>query len=207
MTGRFLGSCFPAVQAQCQINKGDPDNMKILLLSGSFHQKSRTLALLNVVAGLLHEHECSIPALDKLPFYSEDLAGTNAPATVRIFLDAVSAADGIVICTPEYNHSIPAVLKNAIDWASRPAFHSPLKDKPVTIITQAISPVGGARAQAHVKLVLDSTLSRIHPCHEMMVAEVDKKFDGQLQLTDEKTRERIARHLLDFNRFVSQCKG
>ena len=184
--------------------------MNILLLSGSFHKKSITLALLNVVANEMNNHgtacetkiETVMPAINELPFYSEDLAGIHKPKVVQDFLEQVSKADGIVCCTPEYNHSIPAVLKNAIDWASRPAFNSPLKDLPVTIVTQAVSPVGGARAQAHLKLVLDSTLSRVHLCHEMMVTGVDQKFDENLELVDDKTSERIRRHLASFIEFI-----
>ncbi|MBL4585102.1 MAG: NAD(P)H-dependent oxidoreductase [Pseudomonadales bacterium] len=95
-----------------------------------------------------------VPALNKLPIYCEDI-DKHKPKIVQDFLLQVESANGILFCTPEYNHSIPAVLKNAIDWASRPAFNSPLKFMPVSFITQAVSPVGGARAQAHLKLVLD----------------------------------------------------
>lgn len=172
--------------------------MQFLLLAGSFHSRSYTHALLDVITDILTPHQCVRPALDHLPFYSEDLGGDNKPELVVAFLQQVQESDALIVCSPEYNHSIPAVLKNAIDWASRPAFKSPLKDKPVTIITQAQSPVGGARAQAHIKLVLDSTLSPVHPAHEMMVTEVKDKFDAQMQLADAKTRLRLQRHIGDF---------
>jgi chromate reductase len=178
--------------------------MQFLLLAGSFHSRSYTHALLDVITDLLLPHQVLRPALDHLPFYSEDLGGANKPELVVAFLAEVQQCDGIIICSPEYNHSIPAVLKNAIDWASRPAFKSPLKDKPVTIITQAQSPVGGARAQAHIKLVLDSTLSPVHPCHEMMITGVKDIFDAQMQLTDVKTRERLQRHIGDFLGWLGQ---
>ena len=176
--------------------------MNFLLLSGSFHRCSYSQALLRFVAEQLPEHQHVSPNLLQLPFYTEDLAGEQRPLVVLDFLQQVSAADALIICSPEYNHSIPAVLKNAIDWASRPAFKSPLKDKPATFITQANSPVGGARAQAHLKLVFDSTLSRIHMCHEMMIAGVEQKFDEHLRLTDEPSRARINRHLADFIQFI-----
>ncbi|MDE1900557.1 MAG: NAD(P)H-dependent oxidoreductase [Alphaproteobacteria bacterium] len=105
------------------------------------------------------------------------------------------------------NHSIPAVLKNAIDWASRPAFASPLKDKPVTFVTQSGGPVGGARAQAHLKLILDSTLSRIHISHEMLVPMIEQKFDDAGALTDETTQRRLKRHLEDFIRFAAHSRA
>lgn len=142
--------------------------MKFVFLSGSFHSNSRSLALLKNIESAFGAHKTETVALDQLPFYSDDL-NRDKPQAVVEFLAAISTANGVLICTPEYNHSIPAVLKNAIDWASRPAFKSALKDMPVSIITQAVGPVGGARAQAHLKNVLDSTLSKIHVCHEMMV--------------------------------------
>lgn len=177
--------------------------MQFVLLAGSFHSRSYTHALLDVITDILAPHQCLRPALDHLPFYNEDFGGDNKPDQATALLRQVQESDGIVVCTPEYNHSIPAVLKNAIDWASRPAFKSVLKDKPVTIITQAQSPVGGARAQAHIKLVFDSTLSIIHPCHEMMITEVKNRFDAQMTLTDLKTRERLQRHMADFTQWLA----
>jgi len=172
--------------------------VNILLFSGSFHQKSYSLAILREIESQISTHTCFIPALDALPFYSEDISGDNKPPIILRFLEQVSLADGIVLCSPEYNHSIPGVLKNALDWASRPAFNSPLKDKPISIITQSVSGVGGARAQAHLKLVLDSTMSKIHISHEMMIPAVNKKFDAEFKLIDSKTRQNISRHIKDF---------
>lgn len=175
--------------------------MKLLLLSGSFHTHSKSLYLAGFVKNHLLDHECNIPALDALPFYSEDLSA-DKPAAVHALLDAVTQCSGIICITPEYNHSIPAVLKNAIDWASRPAFNSPLKNKPVTIITQAESLVGGARAQAHLKLVLDSTLSVIFPSHEMMITGVSKVINNTHDIVDEATHTRLVRHLDEFVKFA-----
>lgn len=178
--------------------------MKFLLFSGSFHSNSRSLIILKTVTKYLKDHTSEVVELNRLPFFCEDL-NKNKPDTIQGYLDKVSTSDGIICCTPEYNHSIPAVLKNALDWASRPAFNSPLKGKPVSIITQAASPVGGARAQAHLKLVLDSTLSDIHICHEMMVTEIDKVLSGR-EVTDPKTLERLGRHTDDFVRFIEMRK-
>ena len=175
--------------------------MKLLLLSGSFHSKSKSVAILNALKGYFSEHEYTFPKLDSLPFYCEDLA-KDKPESIRQLIKDVEMADGIIVCTPEYNHSIPAVLKNAIDWVSRPAFNSVLKGKPVTIITQANSPVGGARAQAHIKLVFDSTLSSIHPVHEMMITGVDSVLNSELQIVDAKVEERLKRHMVNFVEFI-----
>lgn len=175
--------------------------MDVLILSGSFHSASKSLLIARHVQQYLAAHSCDVPRLDALPFYSEDLAA-NKPDTVLALLAAVQHCDAIICVTPEYNHSIPAVLKNALDWASRPAFQSPLKDKPVTIITQAESAVGGARAQAHLKLVLDATLSVVYPAHEMMITSVSKVVTAEQGITDEATARRLTRHLDGFLAFV-----
>lgn len=184
--------------------------MNYLFLSGSFRKKSSSLAILENIkpfftgfeAGTTH---IEIPRLDKLPFYSNDL-DEDKPDIVKNFIAQVARADGIVCCTPEYNHSLPAVIKNAIDWASRPAFKSELKDKPITIITQAQSPVGGARAQAHLKLVLDSTLSCIHTRHEMLITPIMNVLDDNMNITDEKIISRLERHIIYFQNFVNTVK-
>lgn len=175
--------------------------MNFLLISGSFHSKSNSLALLKCIQPFFGDNKTETPRIDALPFYSEDL-NNDKPQIVREFLSQVESADGLLFCTPEYNHSLPGVLKNAIDWASRPAFKSPLKDMPVSIITQAGSPVGGARAQAHLKLVLDSTLSEIHKCHEMMIANINDVLDESMQVRDTKVLNRLERHIHDFIGFA-----
>lgn len=180
--------------------------MNLLLLSGSFHSQSRTLLLARAIQQLLPGHDWGLPSLTDLPYFCEDL-NRDKPEVVSRFLAQVAACDGIVFVSPEYNHSLPAVVKNAIDWASRPAFASPLKGKPVTFVTQADSAVGGARAQAHFKLVLDATLSRLHPAHEMMVTGIGNVFDDQGRLADAGVQRRLERHLADFLAFAEACRA
>lgn len=175
----------------------------LLLLSGSFHSRSKSLAICRLIKKSLASCCCELPRIDQLPFYSEDL-NRERPPKVASFLEQVAQCDGIVFVTPEYNHSIPAVLKNAIDWASRPAFASPLKGKPVTIVTQSGSAVGGARAQAHLKLVLDSTLSRVHSFHEMLIGEADKFFTSDALVLDPVIQGRLLRHMGDFLEFIAE---
>lgn len=175
--------------------------MKLVLLSGSFHSNSKSLAILNQIQKSFTDFEFTLPNLDTFPFYCEDLA-KNKPACIEELLESIEYAQGIIVCSPEYNHSIPAVLKNAIDWVSRPAFESVLKDKPVTVITQANSSVGGARAQAHIKLIFDSTLSRIHPVHEMMIPAIDSIINEKGVMIDTKVQQRLNRHIESFVQFV-----
>jgi chromate reductase len=84
--------------------------MKFIFLSGSFHQKSRSLAILENIERSFGGHEINTLRLESLPFYSEDLL-LEKPNVVKEFLVEIASADGIVFCTPEYNHSVPAVLK------------------------------------------------------------------------------------------------
>ncbi|RLT97325.1 NADPH-dependent FMN reductase [Ketobacter sp.] len=177
--------------------------MKFLLLSGSFRSDSRSLAILNAIQRRFPVHDFVLPDLTVLPFYSEDLAFPK-PTAVEGLISEVASADGIVVCSPEYNHSVPAVIKNAIDWVSRPAFESVLKGMPVTIVTQASSPVGGARAQAHFKLIFDSTLSIIHPVHEMMISDIDRVVGLDGAIIDAKVSNRLDRHMNGFFDFVVQ---
>lgn len=177
--------------------------MKLAMLSGSFHAKSRSIAILNSLEEYFPDHEFYIPRLDYLPFYCEDLS-RDKPERVVALIDRIESSDGVIVCTPEYNHSVPAVLKNAIDWASRPAFNSILKAKPISIITQASSPVGGARAQAHLKLIFDSTLALVHPCREMMITNIDQVIDDSFKITDPEVENKLRQHLSAFFNFV-QC--
>ena len=176
--------------------------MKLLLLSGSFHSESKSLAILNAIRDYFPEYEFILPQLNDLPFYCEDL-NKNKPDVILELLREVAESDGIVVCTPEYNHSVPAVLKNAIDWVSRPAFNSVLKEKPISLITQANSPVGGARAQAHLKLIFDSTLSVIYPCHEMMITDIGNVINSDCKIVEPKVESRLKRHISNFCGFIS----
>lgn len=194
-----------AAYQKCYRKNGKWCNMKLVLLSGSFRSQSRSLSILDEIQKCFSSYEFILPKLDSLPFYNEDLANEK-PQDIVDLIDVIGMSDGIVVCSPEYNHSIPAVLKNAIDWTSRPAFESVLKDKPITIITQANSSVGGARAQAHIKLIFDSTLSHIHPIHEMMISSVSEVINNSGEIIDDKVKTRLKRHIESFSKFVEQKK-
>ena len=106
----------------------------------------------------------------------------------------IELADGLVIATPEYNYGIPGVLKNAIDWVSRPAFKSVLVGKPVAILGAAPGPVGTARAQPELRNVLFGTLAQVFPHPEVLVGLAGQRFaDGALH--DQATREIVGKML------------
>lgn len=177
--------------------------MKLIILSGSFRKQSYSLRIAQSLKLQFPEHTFLLPALDKLAFYSNDLEN-NKPDNVQQLLQQIAACQGLICITPEYNHSIPAVLKNAIDWASRTAFASVLKNKPCAIISQAQSPVGGARAQAHLKNVLDSTLSSIYPNHEMLLTPI-ASLCNENQVVDEKSKQRLQSYVQGFIDYCQQA--
>lgn len=128
--------------------------------------------------------EMEMLVLDDIPLYNQDLDGPNPPDAVRSFKDIITACDGIVICSPEYNFGMSGVLKNALDWASRPAFTSPLKDKPVLLMTCSPAFTGGARAQAQLRETLSGTLSRVVARPPVVIAGIHTKIENG-RLVDE----------------------
>src|SRR5712672_4326199 len=118
--------------------------------------------------------------LAPIPLYNQDFEGDKRPPLVKQMLADIETADGLVLCAPEFNHSIPGVLKNAIDWASRPAFASVLAYKPVAIMATSRGPLGGARCLEHLKVALDSCLSRIALAREVITTAAETKIkDGR----------------------------
>ncbi|HVH80217.1 MAG TPA: NAD(P)H-dependent oxidoreductase, partial [Stellaceae bacterium] len=112
---------------------------------------------------------------------NQDFEGDKRPSAVKQLLADIEAADGLVLCAPEFNHSIPGVLKNAIDWASRPAFTSVLAYKPVAIMATSRGPLGGARCLEHLKVALDSCLSRVTLAREVIITAAETRIkDGRL---------------------------
>lgn len=153
--------------------------MKTLLcLSGSLRAASSSKAMVETIVRLLDgEAACTRFDIGSLPHYNADLV--PLPAEVEAFKAAIAAADGLVIVTPEYNYSVPGVLKNAIDWASRPGYASVFKGKPVFVASVSGGALGGVRAQAHLKNVLGGVLARTFVWQEVVVTFAnDKVRDG-----------------------------
>jgi chromate reductase len=164
------------------------DHFKLLGLSGSLRAASASTAILRTLStSLPADISFEILSLADLPLYNEDLDRDAAlPASVKALRTAIATADGVVIATPEYNHSIPGVLKNALDWASRPSHYSCMVNKPFLLMTVAGSQVGGARAQSHIHTILLACLARIPPGREIIIGGVNKKISNGT-LTDEAT--------------------
>jgi chromate reductase len=128
--------------------------------------------------------------------YNADLDGDAPPAPVARLKQAIAEADGLVFCSPEYNYGMPGVLKNAIDWASRPGFASPLKGKPALIMTASPGTAGGVRAQAQIRDALAATLARPVVRQHVAIAGVNARIRAGL-LVDESTLDFIRSALQD----------
>jgi chromate reductase, NAD(P)H dehydrogenase (quinone) len=125
--------------------------------------------------------EIGIYDLGRIPLYNQDFEGEKRPEPVKALLAAIAEADGLVLCAPEFNHSIPGVLKNALDWASRPAFTSVMAYKPVAIMATSRGALGGARCLEHMKVALDSMMSRVTLAREVIItSSADKVRDDRL---------------------------
>jgi len=126
-----------------------------------------------------------------LPLYNGDVEAEGDPEPVAALKRAIGAADALLIASPEYNHCIPRVLKNAIDWASRPARASVLTGKPVAIMGASTGPGGTARAQAHLQDGLAYTNGLVLPLPEVLVPRAADKFDAEGVLIDPVTRDEV----------------
>ncbi|WP_110960299.1 NADPH-dependent FMN reductase [Acidovorax sp. ST3] len=157
-------------------------HVRLLAISGSIRRASHCTAVLRSLQPLLPaEATLELFPLDEIPLYNADLDGDQPPAAVAGLKEAIKSADGLVICSPEYNYGIPGVLKNAIDWASRPGFASPLKGKPALIMTASPGTAGGVRAQSQIRDALTATLARPLVRQHIAIASVATRVqDGQL---------------------------
>lgn len=153
---------------------------RILCLAGSLRAASSSRAVVATLCDRLAERaDMRRFDIGALPHYNADL--DPLPATVVALKEEIAAADGMIIVTPEYNYSVPGVLKNAIDWASRPGYASVLKDKPVFVASVSGGALGGVRAQAHLKNVLGGVLARTFVWQEVVVTQANAKVkDGRL---------------------------
>ncbi len=167
------------------------DALHILGFAGSLRKGSVNKGLLRAAAEMLPAGlALETYDLEGIPLYNGDVDAAGQPEAVKQFKERIAAADALLIATPEYNYSIPGVLKNAIDWVSRPPDSSPLTEKPIGIMG-AGGMYGTVRAQLHLRQVFVFTNSFPMPKPELMVVKSWEKFDKEGNLLDEETRERI----------------
>jgi len=176
----------------------DSDNqeIEILAFAGSLRKGSYNKAVLRAAQDLAPDalHITTFD-LQGIPLFNADVEAQGDPERVTEFKQAIREADGLLIATPEYNHGVPAVTKNAVDWASRPAKNAPLNEKPVGILGASPGMTGSARGQSQLRQAFEFTNSYCMPQPEILVYRVHEKFDDDGNLTDDATRKYLGKYL------------
>ncbi len=170
----------------------DQRAITVLGIAGSLRKASYNRAALRAAVELapdgMHLETFDIAPI---PVYNEDLREQGYPPPVQEMRDRMGAADALLFVTPEYNYSIPGVLKNAIDWASRPP-GQPFDGKPIAIMGASPGMLGSARAQYHLRQCFVFLNGMVLNRPEVMIANASNRFDAEGKLTDDGTRKIIA---------------
>jgi chromate reductase len=167
--------------------------MRFLGFAGSLRRASYNRGLIRAAAevaptGIVVE----VFDLHDLPLYNQDVEDAGEPGPVVAFKQAIAGADALLVATPEYNHGVPGVLKNAIDWASRPRVTSPLRDRPVAVMGASPGQGSTARAQAQLREAFVFTGACVMPQPELLVGAAASHFDNDGNLTDPALRVSLA---------------
>jgi chromate reductase, NAD(P)H dehydrogenase (quinone) len=181
--------------------------VKVLGFAGSLRKESYNRSLLQAARELVPgDAGLEIFDLDGIPLFNQDLEN-RPPERLKEFKAKIKAADAVLIATPEYNYSIPGVLKNAIDCASRPYGDNAFEHKPVAIMGASIGMMGTARAQYHLRqcFVFLTCFALNQP--EVMVPFAQEKIDKDGRVTDQKTREKIRELLESLVSWTRRLKG
>jgi chromate reductase len=185
-----------------------PRPLRVLGFSGSLRAGSYNRMLLRAAVELAPEGmEIEVFDIGGIPLFNEDVEAVGVPAAVEAFRAAIAAADALLIATPEYNHGVPGVLKNAIDWASRPPRGSVLAGKPAALCGASPGMTGTARSQTQLRNSFVFTDTPVLPQPEVLVSRAHEKFDASGRLTDEPTRafvRRLLQALADWTRRLAR---
>lgn len=180
------------------------DPLVILGIAGSLRESSYNRAALRAAQTLAPQGaQVDIFEIGDLPGFNQDHE-KEPPPKVAELKDRIRQADAILIVTPEYNYSIPGVLKNAIDWASRPYGDSAWEGKPVAIMGASIGSVGTARAQYHLRQMF--VFLNMYPVNqpEVMISKAHERFDKEGNLTDETSKKLIGQLLTELVKWTKR---
>ena len=185
------------------------EKLNILVICGSLRKGSYNAALTRALPALAPEgmNLITAPPIGTFPLYNADIQDASGfPGPAEDLAAAIRAADGVLFVTPEYNWSMPGVLKNAIDWLSRMK-DQPFKEKPVAIQSASQGPLGGARMQYHWRMSMTFLAAFIFGTPEVFVGSAQNKFaKDTLELTDQPTKEAIKAQLAAFAKFIAKMK-
>ena len=177
--------------------------LHFVVMLGSLRRASFNAAIARALPALAPEGVTIAPlgSVGEFPIYNHDLQAEGFPAVVTAMARAIADSDGVIFVTPEYNHSVPGGLKNAIDWVSRLP-NQPFAGKPVAIQTSSVGLFGGLRAQLHLRHIFVYLDARPLNKPEIIIPQVNTKINSAGELTDPATRGFIADQLKAFAVFV-----
>lgn len=182
-------------------------SLKIVALSGSLRAQSfNTLALR--AAGALLPEGLSLEILDHadVPLFNGDVQSKGMPEAVQRLRDQITAADGVLIASPEYNFSVTGVLKNTLDWLSKATPQQPFKGKPTAILSATTGPLGGARSQYDLRKILGSMEAIVMPKPEIFIGNSGTRFqDGRL--VDEATAKLLQEQMVAFRDWIRRWQA
>jgi chromate reductase, NAD(P)H dehydrogenase (quinone) len=183
--------------------------MRVCGIAGSLRKASYNRALLRAAIELAPPAMEIVPfdRLRDVPLYDGDVEAAGDPEAVAALKAAIRSADALLVVTPEYNYGVPGVLKNAIDWASRPPTGSVLSGKPAAILGASPGRTGTARAQLALRQSFVFTQTLVMPGPEVLVAEAAKRFSEDGRLTDETTRRSVRELLERFAAWATRLCG
>ncbi len=180
------------------------DPFSVVAFSGSLRTGSYNRALARAVRDLAPSSlVVTIEEIDAIPLYNLDVERAAFPEAVTRLKQAIRAADGTLVITPEHNFSVSGVLKNVIDWISRPSGDAALRGKPVGILGASPGAIGTARAQMHLRTILVNLNAIVMPQPAVLIARAGEKFDAEGRLTDDETAKHVRDFLTAFARWTA----
>jgi len=186
---------------------GQKSKLAILGISGSGRKNSYNTALLEASKHLLpQDTTLEVVDVSRLPLYNQDLEH-DMPEIVKEFKKKIRGADAILIATPEHNYSVTAVLKNAIEWGNRPPGDASWSGKPAAVISASTGLRGGVRAQLHLRQIMIDL--NMYPINRplLIVANAKDRFNEDLQLIDEETRQTLRDVLSSLVEWTRKLQG
>ena len=182
------------------------EQLKVLGVCGSARKASLSMAALRACkelapAGL----SISIANIGDIPMYNQDVFDAGIPQPAKRFYDEIAAADGVLIATPEYNFSLPPLLKNAIDWVSKMP-KQPFDNKPIAVFSASQGPLGGARVQYDVRKILVQLWGLVLPRPEVFIGAAQTKIDAQGKITDEATKKFLTDLMAGFKTWIERMQ-
>jgi chromate reductase len=182
------------------------DNLKILGICGSLRKASLSMAALRACNDLMPAGlSMTIAQIGDIPMYNQDVFDAGIPAPAKRFYDELAAADGVLIASPEYNFSLPPLLKNAIDWVSKMP-NQPFNNKPIAVFSASQGPLGGARVQYDLRRILVQLWGLVLPRPEVFIGAAQTKFDKDGKLTDEATKKFLADLVAGFKPWIERMR-